>query len=99
MTEASTGELKNESEELGCESGTTRSLVVPRGTARAYAITSPSHELYFEQVCTLLEMLEHPIAKAAPVGSLLVRDTDDGSRGVLVAERVLDGGWLLKDPS
>lgn len=65
---------------------------------RGYSITSPIHDLYFERVCTLVEMLEHPFAKAAPVGAMLIRDADDGSHGVLVAERVIDG-WLLKDVS
>ncbi len=69
----------------------------PELALRAYAIVGyeKGRELYFERLSTLMTMLEHPVARVAPVGALLVRDSDDGKRGVLCAEKTLDGGWRL----
>ena len=71
-----------------------RLLDVPAATMRAYAIVRPP-DLYFERVTTLVAMLEHPVALAAPVGSMLIVDSDDGAHGVVCAERAL-GGWVLR---
>lgn len=67
----------------------------PTGTPRRYAITAPLHDLHFERTCTLVEMLEDPTAAVAPPGSLLLSDSDCGTHGLLHAEKLDDGGWLL----
>lgn len=65
------------------------------GAMRAYAVVHPGSSLYWERVCTLLQVLEHPVAVAAPVGSYLLRDAVDVDGSVVCAEKVLDGGWVL----
>lgn len=66
----------------------------PAAHVRPYAIVHPLYELHFEERSTLLGMLESRFAACAPVGSLLIRDSDCGKHGVLCAERI-DDGWLL----
>lgn len=78
------------------ESETPRSAQSSSPSLRAYAIVHPGVPLFYERVSTLLEMLECPVALAAPVGSMLLRDADDGDHGVVCAERVI-GGWVVRE--
>lgn len=75
-----------------------RVLETPVAALRTYAIVYAPTSLFFERTTTLVQMLEHPVAKSAPHGAMLLRDSDDGDRSVVCAERVLDG-WVMREAS
>lgn len=77
-------------------SASVRVLDVPASPLRAYAIVfTGKPPLFYERMSTLLGMLECPVALAAPVGALLMRDADDGEHGVICATKVI-GGWRIE---
>lgn len=65
--------------------------------ARVYVAVSALHD-YAVAVLAHgpVEALEQPELADAPVGAMLLTDSADGREGVVCAERVLDGGWVLR---